>query len=117
MGEGGRLAGDEIFAGDEDGLVAVIVVAGFIVQVHVPKEDLGGLKELVVKGVLRDGLGEVRPICEGGGVTFVECEFVEEGAVANPDGAVVGAEDDVAGLGGGGRTFYLVIVVLVGPPF
>jgi len=44
---GWGLAGDEVFAGEEDGLEAVVFGVG-VVEVHKPEEGLGVLEEVAV---------------------------------------------------------------------
>jgi len=109
---GRGFARDEDFAMQEDWLVAM-VVAGLVVELHVPEECGGVLEQMVVECVLRGGFGEVGPIVKRRGVAFLEGELVEEGAVADPDGAVVGAEDDVFWLWRGGVFIVVVLVVVV----
>ena len=70
------LLGYEALAVEEDVGVAVIVVVG-IVAVEIPEKGLRILDELVIKGVLGLGLGEVGPVFEGRGVAVFEGEFLE----------------------------------------
>lgn len=97
------VGGDEVSAGDEDRLEAVVLVGAPVIEVHVVEERSGALEEVVVERVLGLGLGEVGELLERGGVAVPEGVALEGGRVVEPVGVLtVEGAGDAAGGGRGG---------------